>query len=79
MENFQVLKLTEKIGVLSKGEWLVMSSYEYKNETYLRMSLNKHELRVIGIIELRLIEDGIKKGVVELKGIRKVKKHKNDK
>lgn len=75
MNDFQIFKNIEKIGVLEPDEWVVISSYEYKNRTLLRVGLNnKTELRVIGIIELDLIEQGIKNNIVELKGIRKVKK-----
>lgn len=75
MKDFQIFKNIEKIGVLEPDEWVVISSYEYKNRTLLRVGLNnKTELRVIGIIELELIEQGIKNNIIELKGIRKVKK-----
>lgn len=75
MKDFQIFKNIEKIGVLEPDEWVVISSYEYKNRTLLRVGLNnKAELRVIGIIELDLIEQGIKNNIIELKGIRKVKK-----
>lgn len=75
MKDFQIFKNIEKIGVLEPDEWVVISSYEYKNRTLLRVGLNnKAELRVIGIIELYLIEQGIKNNIIELKGIRKVKK-----
>lgn len=79
MKDFQIFKNIEKIGILQPDEWVVISSYGYKNRTLLRVGLNnKTELRVIGIIELDLIEQGIKNNIIELKGIRKVKK-KNDK
>lgn len=75
MKDFQIFKNIEKIGVLKPDEWVVISSYDHKNRTLLRVGLNnKTELRVIGIIELDLIEQGIKNNIVELKGIRKVKK-----
>lgn len=75
MKDFQVFSNKEKIGILQPDEWIVISSYEYKNRTLLRVGLNnKTELRVIGIIELDLIEQGIKNNIIELKGIRKVKK-----
>lgn len=75
MKDFQIFKNIEKIGVLEPDEWVVISSYTHKNRTLLRVGLNnKTELRVIGIIELDLIEQGIKNGIVELKGMRKVKK-----
>ena len=75
MKDFQVFSNKEKIGILQPDEWIVISSYEHKNRTLLRVGLNnKTELRVIGIIELELIEQGIKNNIIELKGIRKVKK-----
>lgn len=75
MNDFQIFKNIEKIGVLEPDEWVVISSYEHKNRTLLRVGLNnKTELRVIGIIELDLIEQGIENNTIELKGIRKVKK-----
>lgn len=75
MQNFQVFENTEKIGVLQPDEWVVINSYDFKSKTYLRIGLNcKTELRILGIVDLELIEQGIKNGTVILKGIRKIKK-----
>lgn len=75
MQNFQVFENTEKIGVLQPDEWVVINSYEFKSKTYLRIGLNcKTELRILGIVDSELIEQGIKNGTVVLKGVRKVKK-----
>lgn len=75
MQDYQIFKNIVKIGVLQPDEWVVISSYEYKNKVLLRVGLNNRtELRVLGIVELELIEQGIKNGTVTLGGIRKVRK-----
>lgn len=80
MKDFQVFSNKEKIGILQPDEWVVISSYEYKGKTFLRVGLNnKPELRVIGIVELDLLEQGLQQGTVELKTVSKGKRKKHDK
>lgn len=75
LENFQMFKVKEKVGMLQPDTWIVYSSYETKDDTvYKVMYDSQTEIRTVGIINHSELSEAFEEGKIEVGGIKKYKK-----
>ena len=75
LENFQMFKVKEKVGMLQPDTWIVYSSYETKDDTvYKVMYDSQTEIRSVGIINHSKLSEAFEEGRIEVGGIKKYKK-----
>lgn len=73
LQDFQMFKVNEKLGMLQPDIWIVFNSYTTKSNTFYRVMYNsQQEIKPVGIIEHSLLEDECDK--IELLGFKKYSK-----
>lgn len=76
LETYQLFENKERIGTLQPDTWMILDYQHSKDKSYYKVGL-KGVLRPIGCIDEVVLEKAINEGIVELKDIMKIKKHKN--
>ena len=77
MEEGQIFQVKEKIGVFAPDEWLVLDHIITKHYNYYRVCLkNASVYQAIGILDDSVFRYGLEKGIIILKGSKKIKRKK---
>lgn len=78
IEEFQILQVKEKVGMLTPDEWVIYSEVKTKTKHYYKVMLKATtEYKPIGVVSYSELQNAIQNGGVELKGIQKIKKKKH--